>query len=562
MRVKRREVTDPGQLQTLVIDHVDGIEPGLAVLDSRLLLGQATIDVVGLDANGALVLIAVGSIADEQMLLKAVEAYSWCLEYPEAIRRLYPAAHISSSQPPRLVFVVERMPDSFHRKIKQLGFPEVDCVEFRYFDVEGTPAVYFETLARLRRGAAATAPAPEPATTSTASVTGRPTSMRLQKLLSAERPGLVREPAQIVSLVHRSVPRVETPKPAMTTPRMDNVVVPRLGDERAAAAAFAVSEPETAVAPEVVVPEPEPITPASRTIELVSDDVVAPESLPAPEDIGVGPALAPEPAVEPIAMIEPPEPPAVEASEPEPVLDSVEAPEPLVSVAVDPDIVAAPEPEVAPLLLETITTPEPAVVAATPDVADEIVLELETERAPVADVALELVVEPLAPIATPAPETPAPAPSVFARRPAETAAPAVERKVSFADAAKDLLSVTNKSTAPSVEEAAPAAEERTTAFMKPGGAFARPAGQKPPRTIAPPPSDPQPITGGKLGAATKRVTPQAPVASPDVATAPAAQPETTPPPAAPQGFEGLQFPNDGVLTRQWMEFLNQMAAGK
>jgi hypothetical protein len=30
----------------------------------------------------------------------------------------------------------------------------------------------------------------------------------------------------------------------------------------------------------------------------------------------------------------------------------------------------------------------------------------------------------------------------------------------------------------------------------------------------------------------------------------------------PGGFEGLQFPNDGVLTRQWMEFLNQMAAGK
>jgi hypothetical protein len=29
-----------------------------------------------------------------------------------------------------------------------------------------------------------------------------------------------------------------------------------------------------------------------------------------------------------------------------------------------------------------------------------------------------------------------------------------------------------------------------------------------------------------------------------------------------QGVEGLQFPNDGVLTRQWMEFLNQMAAGK
>jgi hypothetical protein len=32
--------------------------------------------------------------------------------------------------------------------------------------------------------------------------------------------------------------------------------------------------------------------------------------------------------------------------------------------------------------------------------------------------------------------------------------------------------------------------------------------------------------------------------------------------ALPHEFEGLKFPNDGVLTRQWMEFLNQMSASK
>ena len=137
--VTRRELTEPGELQALVVDHVEGIEPGLVVLDSRLLLGQATIDAVALDGRGSLVLIAVGAVADEDMLLRAVEAYSWCLEYPESIRRLYPAVQISASQPPRLVFVIERMPDAFHRKIKQLGFPEVDCIEFRYLDIEGDP---------------------------------------------------------------------------------------------------------------------------------------------------------------------------------------------------------------------------------------------------------------------------------------------------------------------------------------------------------------------------------------------------------------------------------------
>jgi hypothetical protein len=56
-----------------------------------------------------------------------------------------------------------------------------------------------------------------------------------------------------------------------------------------------------------------------------------------------------------------------------------------------------------------------------------------------------------------------------------------------------------------------------------------------------------------------------PVAEPQPVVTPAGieqvvEPATTP--AMPQGFEGLKFPNDGVLTRQWMEFLSQMSTTK
>ena len=80
------------------------------------------------------------------MILKAVEAYSWSLEYPHALQRLYPGCVLSEERPPRLLFVVERMPDAFQRKIKQLGFPEVDCVEVRHLEVDGVATVYFESL--------------------------------------------------------------------------------------------------------------------------------------------------------------------------------------------------------------------------------------------------------------------------------------------------------------------------------------------------------------------------------------------------------------------------------
>jgi hypothetical protein len=43
---------------------------------------------------------------------------------------------------------------------------------------------------------------------------------------------------------------------------------------------------------------------------------------------------------------------------------------------------------------------------------------------------------------------------------------------------------------------------------------------------------------------------------------PIAEPAKSAAPAVPQGFEGLKFPNDSVLTRQWMEFLSQMSTSK
>ena len=71
--VTRRELTEPGELQALVVDHVEGIEPGLVVLDSRLLLGQATIDAVALDGRGSLVLIAVGGFDDDLSFFELAE---------------------------------------------------------------------------------------------------------------------------------------------------------------------------------------------------------------------------------------------------------------------------------------------------------------------------------------------------------------------------------------------------------------------------------------------------------------------------------------------------------
>ncbi len=147
---RKLEVKDIGNLERLVADNIDGVEPGLKVVDSRLLLGQAAIDLVGLDSKDSLVLIALDFSADDGLLLRVMDAYSWCLEYPDTLRRLYPMAQ-ATSRPPRILFVVEKMTDAFLRRVKQLSFLEIDCFEFRYLEVNGASVVYFDLVERLRK---------------------------------------------------------------------------------------------------------------------------------------------------------------------------------------------------------------------------------------------------------------------------------------------------------------------------------------------------------------------------------------------------------------------------
>ena len=128
---KRREVSDLQHLRSLVSDNSDAMEPGLKILASNLNLGRTTVDLAAIDAQDRPVLFVLGLTADDAMLVRALEAYAWCLEYPESIQRLVPAS-VRPGWPPRIVFVAERLLEAFVRKMRLLNFSAVDCFEFRY----------------------------------------------------------------------------------------------------------------------------------------------------------------------------------------------------------------------------------------------------------------------------------------------------------------------------------------------------------------------------------------------------------------------------------------------
>src|SRR6266850_7088113 len=294
---RKLEVKDIGDLEKLVAENMEGVEPGLKVVDSRLLLGQAAIDLVGLDSRGSLALIALDFTADEGLLLRVMDAYSWCLEFPDTLRRLYPMAQISTSRPPRILFIVERLTDSFLRRIKQLSFLEIDCLEFRHLEVNGESVVFFDHVERLRKAAAESpveAPAPTPVVRSAARVIEPRVEPVKSEVVRPSVTEVVRPP--VVEVVPpRVAEAVRTPVAEMVhgevvQAEVVNAALPDAEIQAPSAPAF-VAPPAAPVIPEQpasqeyqsvrLVPEPAPAV--SVPPALVSPEVAAPAPVkPAP----------------------------------------------------------------------------------------------------------------------------------------------------------------------------------------------------------------------------------------------------------------------------------------
>jgi hypothetical protein len=130
MKPEFMKLEDVKELQELVVDSVASVEPGLRLLESQVTLGGSTIDLVTLDHEEVLTLVALAFEADDEMMLRALEAYSWCLDSPDELRQQFPSAN--PAVPPRVIFIAERIPQAFLRKMKHLRFQRVDCLEFHF----------------------------------------------------------------------------------------------------------------------------------------------------------------------------------------------------------------------------------------------------------------------------------------------------------------------------------------------------------------------------------------------------------------------------------------------
>jgi hypothetical protein len=221
--VKGLKVEDLKDLQELVAQHAEALEPGLRVVDSRVQLGTATVDLLALDAGGTPTLVVVGFVADDELLLRALDAYAWCRDDPEGLRRLHPAVRPAADEPPRVIVVAEQLPETFLRKARHLRIHRVDFFQFHF-------GLSFKPVAAGRADEVATRPVPR---------RPEPTARVEPPARDAVGPELERRPLPPRPLTTRvDVARLDTsrleaprPEPSRLEPRADGAPGPGLRSE-------------------------------------------------------------------------------------------------------------------------------------------------------------------------------------------------------------------------------------------------------------------------------------------------------------------------------------------
>jgi hypothetical protein len=528
---KRREVTDLQHLRTLVSDNSDAMEPGLKILASNLNLGRTTIELAAIDGQDRPVLFVLGLTADDAMLVRALEAYAWCLEYPESIQRLVPAS-VRPGWPPRIVFVAERLLEAFVRKLRLLSFSTVDCFEFRYVEANGTTGFYLDRV-DWAAGAGATS--------------------RFER---AERPAVEEriEPRDEPRVTPREEPRV-APRDEAKASR-DEAKVSAREESRAAREEPRVSPRDE----ERVVPpreEPKVVLLREEARDDIPDEPEEPledEVAELPEDLYDEPKVTPRDAPKIIPLIPVEEPrivmlhetkPSSRTSEPAPTNGTRKAAEPS-------ERTERQRPEPAPVLLKGLRPPSEAPPRRRPREVPEPARPTEQRPSSLRDISKPPAqATPAASRASQVEPKPAPAPAARVSQPPVEARPKSEgtrvdpsKNGSKSEAAR--LDLPKGDLAPTWRKFLDRLTSTFDARTAPGA--------EPPRAGAPPSTPASPTLNLQPFAADIEVEPSEVAPDEVIDEAPEAIGEITD--KQRRLMQGVRLPDNGELAPQWRKFLD------
>ncbi len=148
-RYRSIEVSE-GQLEELVCRAPDLIEDGLRFLDHQVHTDRGPLDVLLVDSGGALVVVELKVVVDEEMLTQGLDYYDYVARNLDGFTRAYHDKSINARQEPRLLLVAPAFSPLLLNHLKWLTIqPELFSVQILEFpdEPDSLTPVYKEVIA-------------------------------------------------------------------------------------------------------------------------------------------------------------------------------------------------------------------------------------------------------------------------------------------------------------------------------------------------------------------------------------------------------------------------------
>lgn len=134
IRVRPINIGERDQLEPIIITNPDVIEPGLKIVAHQLSTDSGPLDILGVDAEGTLVVIELKNEPAEGHLDQGLRYYDWCRQNLAWIAQAYDAkVRINPGNPPRLVLVAPAFTDTVKRIAKYVDI-ELQLFEYHAFE--------------------------------------------------------------------------------------------------------------------------------------------------------------------------------------------------------------------------------------------------------------------------------------------------------------------------------------------------------------------------------------------------------------------------------------------
>ncbi len=144
------------KLKDIITKNPQSLMDNLTFIDLQLATDEhGTIDFLGVDGTGRLVLINFDVDSSDAMFITALSQMHWLKKNHGLIKRLFFSENIDFSLEPQMLLVSAGFSGKLKSAVKQTKLQDIKLVEFKYITAQAEDAIIFEEVFTSKNGSSA-----------------------------------------------------------------------------------------------------------------------------------------------------------------------------------------------------------------------------------------------------------------------------------------------------------------------------------------------------------------------------------------------------------------------